>query len=213
MIWGPAAVTAATLGQVRSEGRILLGFNEPDLSSQSAMTVQQALSLWPQLMATGMTLGSPAVAAGAATPGGWLDQFMSGAAARGYRVNFITVHWYGTDYAAGPAVSQLESYLQAIYARYHLPIWLTEFALANFSGTPSFPAGPQQARVPDRRHVDAADAALRAAVRLVRAARHACRRQHGPVRPRRGGHRSGPRLRGRGPVLRLVPRGARVTAP
>ncbi len=55
------------------------------------------------------------------------------------------MHWYGTDYATGPAVSQLESYLQAIYARYHLPIWLTEFALANFFGTPSFPTGPQQA--------------------------------------------------------------------
>jgi Glycosyl hydrolase catalytic core len=129
MIWGPAAVTSATLGQVRNEGRILLGFNEPDLSSQSSMTVPQALSLWPQLMSTGMTLGSPAVAAGAATPGGWLDQFMRGAAARGYRVSFITVHWYGSDYATGPAVSQLKSYLQAVYDRYHLPIWLTEFAL------------------------------------------------------------------------------------
>jgi RNA polymerase sigma factor (sigma-70 family) len=145
MIWGPAAVTGATLGQVRNEGRFLLGFNEPDLSSQSSMTVPQALSLWPQLMSTGMTLGSPAVAAGAATPGGWLDQFMRGAAARGYRVNFITVHWYGSDYATGPAVSQLKSYLQAIYDRYRLPIWLTEFALASFSGTPSFPGGQQQA--------------------------------------------------------------------
>jgi hypothetical protein len=91
------------------------------------------------------TSGSPAVAAGAATPGGWLDQFMRGAAARGYRVNFITVHWYGSDYATGPAVSQLKSYLQAIYDRYRVPIWLTEFALASFSGTPSFPGGQQQA--------------------------------------------------------------------
>ncbi|MGI8447455.1 MAG: glycosyl hydrolase [Streptosporangiaceae bacterium] len=30
------------------------------------------------------------------------------------------------------AVSQLKGYLQGIYARYHLPIWLTEFALANW---------------------------------------------------------------------------------
>ncbi len=46
---------------------VLLGFNEPDMSSQSNMTVSDALRLWPRLMATGMRLGSPAVAANAAT--------------------------------------------------------------------------------------------------------------------------------------------------
>ena len=146
MIWGASSVTTPTLDEVRTEGHVLLGFNEPDLSSQSNMTVQQALDLWPNLMATGMTLGSPAVAYDAATPGGWLDQFMHGAAARGYRVNFITVHWYGGDFRTGPAVQELRSYLQAIYDRYHLPIWITEFALANFgSATPSFPTQAQQA--------------------------------------------------------------------
>jgi hypothetical protein len=146
MIWGAANVTSATLAQVKQEGNVLLGFNEPDLSSQANMTVAQALALWPQLMATGMTLGSPAVSSGAATPGGWLDQFMAGAKARGDRVNFITVHWYGGDFSTGPAVQELESYLQAIYARYHLPIWVTEFALTNFSGgTETFPTVAQQA--------------------------------------------------------------------
>jgi hypothetical protein len=46
-----------------------------------------------------------------------------------------------TPRATGPAVSQLKSYLQAVYDRYRLPVWLTEFALASFSGTrPSRPA-------------------------------------------------------------------------
>ena len=115
------------------------------MSGQANMTPAQALSLWPQLMGTGLKLGSPAVASGGATPGGWLDQFMSGAQARGYRVNFITLHWYGADFATGPAVSQLESYLQAVHARYHKPIWLTEFALANFGGSPQTPSPRQQA--------------------------------------------------------------------
>jgi hypothetical protein len=145
MIWGAADVTAGTLSQVKAEGPDLLGFNEPDMTSQSNMTPAQALSLWPQLMATGLQLGSPAVADDGATPGGWLDQFMSGAAARGYRVNFITLHWYGSDFATAAAVSQLQSYLQAVYARYHLPIWLTEFALANFGGSPTTPTEQQQA--------------------------------------------------------------------
>jgi RNA polymerase sigma factor (sigma-70 family) len=146
MIWGASEVTSATLDQVSKEGNILLGFNEPDNSGQANMTVAQALSLWPQLMATGMTLGSPAVASGAATPGGWLDQFMTGAKARGYRVNFITVHWYGGDFQTAAAVQQLESYLQAIWARYQLPIWVTEFALTDFSGSsPVYPTEAQQA--------------------------------------------------------------------
>jgi RNA polymerase sigma factor (sigma-70 family) len=146
MIWGSADVTAPTLAQVKSEGDVLLGFNEPDQSGQANMTVAQALDLWPQLEATGMTLGSPAVSSGAATPGGWLDQFMTGAKSRGYRVNFITVHWYGGDFSTGPAVQQLESYLQAIYDQYHLPIWLTEFALTSYAGpTPTFPTEEQQA--------------------------------------------------------------------
>jgi RNA polymerase sigma factor (sigma-70 family) len=146
MIWGAANVTTATLDQVRQEGSVLLGFNEPDMSGQSNMSVEQALDLWPKLMATGMTLGSPAVSSGAARPGGWLDQFMQGAKARGYRVNFITVHWYGGDFDTAAADSELQQYLQAIYDRYHLPIWVTEFALTNFSGaTPAFPTQSQQA--------------------------------------------------------------------
>ncbi len=145
MIWGAGSVTTATLREVRREGRYLLGFNEPDNSGQSNMTVQHALALWPRLMATGMKLGSPAVAADAATPGGWLDRFMRRATSRGYRVNFIAVHWYGADFAVGAAVQQLKSYLQAIHGRYHLPIWLTEFALIRFGASASFPAPRQQA--------------------------------------------------------------------
>ena len=45
---------------------MLLGFNEPDLAEQANMTVEKALELWPRLEATGMRLGSPAVACGAA---------------------------------------------------------------------------------------------------------------------------------------------------
>src|ERR1700751_1740201 len=71
---------------------------------------------------------------------------MKGAAADDYRVNFICLHWYGSDFRAGPAVQQLQNYLQAVYDRYHLPIWLTEFALINFEGPmPTFPTETQQA--------------------------------------------------------------------
>jgi len=147
MIWGAAAVTDGSLATAREQGStVLLGFNEPDLASQANMTPDQALDLWPKLMATGLTLGSPAVAANGATPGGWLDRFMSGARSRGYRVNFITLHWYGGDFDTTDAVGQLRGYLQAVHARYGLPIWLTEYALTDFaSSTPQYPDPQQQA--------------------------------------------------------------------
>lgn len=144
MIWGPRSVTRWQLKQARRHGHVLLGFNEPDLASQSDMTVSQALALWPRLIATRMRLGSPAVAGGGATPGGWLDTFMQGAAARHYRVSFITLHWYGQDFSTSAAVSELKSYIQAVWALYHKPIWLTEFALWRFNPS-TFPTASQQA--------------------------------------------------------------------
>jgi hypothetical protein len=145
MIWGAGSVTATALSQAKHASHIMLTFNEPDNGGQSNMTVQQALNLWPRLMATGMRLSSPAVATGGATPGGWLDSFMKGAAARHYRVNFITLHWYGGDFTTSAAVGELKSYIQAVWNRYHKPIWLTEFALIRFGATTTFPRPRVQA--------------------------------------------------------------------
>lgn len=144
MIWGADSVNPTQLGQAQSLGSTLLGFNEPDMSGQANLSVSQALSLWPQLQATGLRLGAPAVAYGADTPGGWLDQFISGASAQNYRVDFIPLHWYGGDFSSA-ASGELESYLNAVHDRYQLPIWVTEYALIDFSGpAPAYPSQDQQ---------------------------------------------------------------------
>jgi hypothetical protein len=144
MIWGADSVTPANLARAKGAGKVILGFNEPDLGSQSNLPVERALELWPQLAATGARLGSPAVSFGADTAGGWLDRFMAGARSRGYRVDFITLHWYGSDFSAA-ATGQLRRYIEATYNRYHLPIWLTEYALIKFSGGgSSFPSAAAQ---------------------------------------------------------------------
>jgi hypothetical protein len=142
MIWGAGSVNPTQLSQAQSLGSTLLGFNEPDMSGQANMSVNQALSLWPQLQVTNMRLGAPAVAYGGDTPGGWLDQFISGARAQNYRVDFIPLHWYGSDFSSA-AAGELESYIQAVYNRYQLPIWITEYALIDFSG-PTYPSQDQQ---------------------------------------------------------------------
>lgn len=144
MIWGRDHVTDATLAQAAAEGDVLLGFNEPDLGEQSAMSVEEALEAWPRLEATGLRLGSPAVAWGADTPGGWLDRFMSGAQEQGLRVDFVTLHWYGSDFSPA-AVDQLLAYVDAVHARYGLPVWVTEYGLIDFAGGPAYPTGDQLA--------------------------------------------------------------------
>ncbi|MGA3351815.1 MAG: glycosyl hydrolase [Acidimicrobiales bacterium] len=146
MVRAAANVTPATLAQAEHSGPALLTFNEPDLDTQADMTVDQALSIWPKLMATGLLLASPAVATGAAKPGGWLDRFMKGVEQRHYRVNFIAVHWYGADFQTGAAVAQLKTYLESVHRRYGLPVWLTEYALIDFAADgPIFPTGVEQA--------------------------------------------------------------------
>ncbi|WP_413807675.1 glycosyl hydrolase [Streptomyces sp. OE57] len=146
-IWGPGSVNDAELGKAAKEGKNLLTFNEPDLSSQANMSVEQALDLWPRLEKTGLKLGAPAVAANADKPGAWLDQFMKGAAKRHLRVDFIPVHWYGSDFSSA-ASYQLADYLERIHDRYKKPIWLTEYALKDFSkqGASRYPSEKEQTR-------------------------------------------------------------------
>ncbi|MEV6736426.1 glycoside hydrolase family protein [Streptomyces sp. NPDC051104] len=146
MIWGPGSVTDAELNQAKQQGSTLLAFNEPDMAGQADMTVQQALDLWPRLQSTGLRLGAPAVATGANVAGGWLDRFLQGAAARGYRVDFIPLHWYGADFDTANAVGQFWTYVQSVHERYNKPIWVTEYALTDFSSsTPKYPTQAQQA--------------------------------------------------------------------
>jgi hypothetical protein len=144
MIWGADAVNETDLGNAKREGKQLLGFNEPDMPGQADMPAARALELWPQLEATDLRLGAPSVAYGADQPGSWFEQFMTGAGERGLRVDFIPLHWYGADF--GPdAVDHLRGYLEAVHARWDKPVWLTEYALTDFTGSsPRYPSEAEQ---------------------------------------------------------------------
>ena len=125
MFWGKGNVTDANIAYVKQwkdSGRIkyVLGFNEPDLADQSNMTVQEALDLWPKLESIGLPLGSPA----ASWPTrDWIYSFMDQAIAQHRRVDFICVHMY-----VGLDDVNFVKVLRDLYNKYHLPIWITEFA-------------------------------------------------------------------------------------
>jgi hypothetical protein len=143
MAWDEQDVTATGLAQIKASGATtLLGFNEPDHTGQANMSVAQALALWPQLQATGLRLGSPA-ATQHQTLGAdsWLGRFMAGAQAQGLRVDFVAVHYYSQT----GSVAEFKAYLEAVHAQYGKPVWVTEWALADWSNQGRFTAAQQAA--------------------------------------------------------------------
>jgi hypothetical protein len=145
MIWDETFVNSEDLEVAKNSGSVLLGFNEPDKPDEANLTVEQALDLWPQLMAAGIRLGSPATASNPSLPGSWLESFIEEARARGYRVDFIAVHWYGENFRVDESVDALKNFLEAVYRKFRLPIWLTEYSLIRWTDPPVFPTWHQQA--------------------------------------------------------------------
>jgi hypothetical protein len=135
MIWGAWSDTVKIQQKLdnilvlknQKKTKYLLGFNEPDQAKQANMSVETALAYWPKLAAIGLPLGSPA----AANPtGDWMKSFMLEAGKRNFRIDFVCVHWYG-----GLSVSGFLSRLKEIHDLYNRPIWITEFAPADWNAT------------------------------------------------------------------------------
>jgi hypothetical protein len=111
----------------------LMGYNEPDRTDQSNMSVDSAIELWPRLEALDAPLVSPAPGT---TNGSWFQDFTTQAEARGLRIDFTAVHWY-----AGPNSASLISLLQNVYNTHNRPVWLTEFSVVSWSGTDNWTRG------------------------------------------------------------------------
>lgn len=132
MFWGKGSVTEENLAKVKQyidDGKVkyVLGFNEPDGAAQANMSVDEAIALWPQLETLGVPLGSPAVVGFNSS---WLAEFMEKANAQGLRVDFITVHSYG-----GSNVLSFINNIKSVYNTYEKPLWITEFAVADWNAT------------------------------------------------------------------------------
>ncbi len=144
MVWGhtgaeqTAAGIASEIKGITSAGyNTVLGFNEPDNTTQSNISVATAISLWPSLTQSSLRVGSPATQ-GNATGLTWFTSFMNevNADTTGtLRVDFITAHWYGWNAGScDAAAANLESYLKQIEAiPGNRPIWLTEWGCLNLS--------------------------------------------------------------------------------
>ena len=84
----------------------LLSYNEPDHVEQSNITVDQAVNQWPELLKTGLRVGSPAT-----TDFSWLYSFMDKCQAKKYRADSVVPHCYRPS-----MIAQLSYYdLTAVY--------------------------------------------------------------------------------------------------
>lgn len=106
---------------IGSDYAALLGYNEPNWKGQAEMTVEEALEYWPMLERTGLRLGSPATTG--RTGLDWTIEFMKGAKSRGYRVDFLALHWYG-DCSSNDGLKEFLDY----YDAFGMPMWLTEWS-------------------------------------------------------------------------------------
>ncbi len=116
----------------------VLGFNEPDRPDQANMGVAKALELWPNLLESGLRLGSPSPSDGGLN---WLFSFLNKCKNKGYRVDFVAMHYY---IGCGSA-SDMVNRCRAVSKRTGKPIWITEWNNgANWTGCK--PTYEEQAR-------------------------------------------------------------------
>ncbi len=102
-----------------------LAFNEPERADQANMTVEQCIAQWPELLKSGLRLGSPAVAGNdEAKCMKYLESFFDKCDSLNYRVDFIAIH----SYYGGLTAKQMYDLHKKIFTRFgNRPIWLTEW--------------------------------------------------------------------------------------
>jgi hypothetical protein len=124
MYWGKRG-QLATLKQTQPEwSPMLLVYNEPDFARQSNRTVDEVLHEWPDLLQFTERISAP-TAGRPFDP--WMREFMTRAKDAGTRLDVLPVHWYGA-----PNSKKFLAFLDKLHALYGLPIWITEFAVADW---------------------------------------------------------------------------------
>jgi hypothetical protein len=139
MVWGhtgaeqtASSIQSAVQSMMTHGYANVLGFNEPDNSSQSNIPVSTAIGLWPSFDVAGIRVGSPATSANSAGQS-WFKDFMSQLG--NDRADFVAIHWYGWNSGSCDSkASQLESYVKwAEGVAGNRPIWITEWGCLNQS--------------------------------------------------------------------------------
>lgn len=117
----------------------LLGYNEPDRPDQADMTVEQAISQWPQLISSGLRLGSP-VPSNPGNGNGWLYRFLDECEKLNYRVDYVVVHAYWGGKSPQNWYNDLKNEYERCGRR---PLWITEWNNGADWTTENWPSAPE----------------------------------------------------------------------
>jgi|TARA_A100001011_G_C14318853_1_gene849423 hypothetical protein len=132
MIWGSDNATQDKidyLNNLVSLGKIqnVLMFNEPDLKSQSNMSVTEVVDLWPLIETLNVPISSPVTSA---PLNDWMRNFMQVANSQNLRIDFVAIHIYHKN---NP--TEFIELIEEVYQTYGKPIWITEFAVRDTNAT------------------------------------------------------------------------------
>lgn len=128
MLWNGNFDVDKVVQTIPAGAKFLLGFNEPNFTSQANLTPVAAAALWPKVeeiaSRRNLAIVSPAVnycggGCNVTNPVDWMDQFF--AACPSCKIDYVAIHWYACSKSA------LTGYV-ADFKKYNRPIWLTEFA-------------------------------------------------------------------------------------
>lgn len=122
MIWGRKAFEEFEAS--REKYPLILFLNEPDGPTQSNISVDEALKMYPVVRKRAELVVSPATV-NATEP--WMREFENKVALVGEQPDFVAVHWYG-----GPNAAHFLEFLEKVHTLYGKPIWITEFAVADW---------------------------------------------------------------------------------
>ena len=121
----------------RGDGMHVMGFNEPDRTDQSNITLAECVNLWPRLMALDQPLigPSPGTLNPPAGPS-WHQQFYDEITRLGYRVDYNAIHTYPGP--SGGSSNNLVNMLQTEFTESGRPAWLTEFSFVDWGNNQSW---------------------------------------------------------------------------
>ena len=122
----------------------ILGYNEPERSDQSNLTVAAAISNWTTISnataayntahGTSIKLTSPAVSDTSAGKA-WMSDFMTQANNANLQVDAVAFHWYGASTPDNPSQAA-SNFIGSMnwYHQWNLPVFVTEFAIHDWGG-------------------------------------------------------------------------------
>lgn len=114
--------------QARGKVATLLVINEPNKVDQANLSVDAVVRLWPEIEKLADNISTPSVA-GITSP--WFDRFYRIAKNKNLKMDFMAVHIYGP-----PNAEKILHKIDAAYKKYRMPIWITEFAVADWDASP-----------------------------------------------------------------------------